>query len=381
MRVGIFLPSLNGGGAERVMVTLANAIAARGFSVDLVLASATGPYLKDVSPAVRLVDLKAGRVIKALLPLARYLHRERPVALLSAMGHANVVALLVRKLARASVRVVVSERNTISVEHSLARGMPARLSFALVRLLYPTADGICTVSQAASNDLAAFAGLAKDRVQTIYNPFDLECIARRAAEPLDHPWLAASQCPVVLAIGRLTEQKDYPTLLKAFARLQKQQPVRLVILGEGEQRPALEALVHELGLSDAVHLPGFVPNPMAWSARCSLFVLSSRWEGLPGVLIEAMACGAPVVSTNCPSGPDEILEGGRWGKLVPVGDVEALASAMAEVLITPGEQLPDVRLRAADFEQERAVDAYLRILGLPLQAPAARTPESHGVLA
>ena len=183
---------------------------------------------------------------------------------------------------------------------------------------------------------------------------------------MEHPWLQPGQPPVVLAIGRLNEAKDFSVLISAFARLIQQRPARLVILGEGELRPALEAQLVQLGLdSDAAQLPGFVSNPYAWLARSALFVLSSRREGLPGALIEAMACGKPVISTNCLSGPDDILEGGRWGCLVPVGDANALAQAMAEVLDTPKEQLPDVRLRAADFEQERAVDAYLKILGLP----------------
>lgn len=351
------------------MVTLANAIAARGFSVDLVLASAKGPYLKDVSPAVRIVDLKAGRVIKALLPLIRYLRRERPQALLSAMGHANVVALLARKLARVPTRVVVSERGFISGECALARGMVARFNFWLIPLLYRGADGVCTVSQAAAKDLAVFANLPVQRIQAIYNPFDLVKIAQLAAEPLAHPWLAPGQPPLLLAIGRMNEAKDFPVLIRAFAQLRQQRPVRLMILGEGELRPELESLLAELNLgADAVQMPGFVPNPYAWLARCSLFVLSSRREGLPGALIEAMACGAPVVSTNCLSGPDEILEGGRWGQLVPVGDVTALAQAIAATLDLPAADRPDVCLRAADFEEKHAVDAYLRILGLPAQA-------------
>lgn len=362
-RLAIFLPSLNGGGAERVMVTLANAFATRGFSVDLVLAAAKGPFLKDVLPIVRVVDLKAGRTIKALLPLARYLRSERPVAMLSAMSHANVVALLARRLAGVALRLVVSERSTISVEQGLARGMAAHLNYWLVPLLYPGADGVCTVSQAASKDLAIFARLPMQRVQTIYNPFDLSCIGQRAVEPLDSPWFASGQPPVLLAIGRLTEQKDFSTLILAFSQLRKQCAARLVILGEGEQRPVLEALLVEMGLgADVVQLPGFVANPFAWLARCSLFVLSSRWEGLPGVLVEAMACGTPVVSTNCLSGPDEILEGGRWGRLVPVGDVSALAQAMVSTLAMPRDELPDVRQRAADFEKNRSVDAYLDIL-------------------
>lgn len=364
--IAIFLPTLNGGGAERVMVTLANAVAARGFKVDLVVAAAYGPYLKDVSPAVNLIDLRAGRVVKALLPLVRYLRRQRPVAMLSAIGHANVVALLARKLALVSLRVVVSERGFTSGEYSIAKGAAAHLTFTLIRLLYKEADGVCAVSNAAAKDLAVFIGLPLHRVQTLYNPFDLARIAQLAAQPLDHPWLANGQPPVIVAIGRMNEAKDFPVLIRAFAQLRKQRLARLIILGDGELRPELEALLSELGLcSDAVQMPGFVVNPYAWLARCSLYVLSSRREGLPGALIEAMACGTPVVSTNCLSGPDEILENGRWGRLVPVGDVNALTQAMAATLATPPAQLPDVRSRAADFEQERAVDGYLRLLGLP----------------
>jgi glycosyltransferase involved in cell wall biosynthesis len=363
-RIAIFLPSLNGGGAERVMVTLANAIAGRGYPVDLVLATAEGPYRNDVSSGVRVVDLQAGRVIKALLPLAHYLRRERPVAMLAAQTHANTVALLARILARVATRVVVSERSTISVEHSRARGFAAHLNFALVPMLYRNADGICSVSRAASADLASFAGLRAASVQTIYNPFDLGRITSLAAEETDDPWLKPGQPPVLLAIGRLAEQKDFLTLIRAFVRLRSQRPLRLLILGEGELRPMLEALLAQSGLTaDDVRMPGFVSNPFTYLARCAVLVLSSRWEGLPGVLIEALACGAPVVSTDCPSGPKEILEDGRWGALVPVGDVNALAGAIASTLDTPRDRFPDVRQRARDFEQERAVDAYLEILG------------------
>jgi glycosyltransferase involved in cell wall biosynthesis len=283
------------------------------------------------------------------------------------MGHANVVAILARTIARVPLRVVVSERTTISAEYKRSKGLMAWMSFTLVRLLYSSADGICTVSQEASRDLAHFAKLPLTSIKTIYNPFDLSQIKRKAADHIEHPWMSPAQPPVVLAVGRLNEAKDYPTLIRAFAKLRKQRDVRMVILGEGELRSVLETILIEVGLDkDAVLLPGFVSNPYAWMARCRLFVLSSRWEGLPGVLIEAMACGAPVVSTNCRSGPNEILEGGRWGMLVPVGDVDALASAMARILDTPINELPDVRQRSAHFDQERAVDAYLHILGMPL---------------
>ncbi|TSE18224.1 N-acetylgalactosamine-N,N'-diacetylbacillosaminyl-diphospho-undecaprenol 4-alpha-N-acetylgalactosaminyltransferase [Tepidimonas alkaliphilus] len=368
-RVALFLPSLNGGGAERVAVTLANGIAARGFAVDLVLARAQGPYLADVGRDVRIVDLKAGRVVRALLPLVRYWRRERPVAMLSFMNHANVVAVLAHRLAGRPGRLVVSERVHIGSEAPRAHGLQRRLVYALVPWAYRRADGVTAVSREAARDLERFARLPAGRVQAIYNPFDLARIDRLARERAPHPWSQADERPVIVAAGRLTEQKDFPTLLRAFAQVRRQRPVRLLILGEGELRGELEALARQLGLTDdEVQLPGFARNPYAYFARAALFVLSSRWEGLPGVLIEAMACGAPVVATDCPSGPREILEDGRWGPLVPVGDADALARAMLAVLATPPDQRPDVRLRARDFDQERAVDAYLDVLGLPRQA-------------
>jgi len=364
-RIAIFLPSLNGGGAERVMVTLANAFAQRGYAVDLVLAVAEGPYLSQVSESVRIVDLNAGRVIKALLPLLRYLQRERPVAMLSAMTHANVVAILARMLARVPMRLVVSERTTISFEVKRAQDIAARLTYGLVPWLYPRADGVTVVSKAAAADLVTYARLVPSSVNVIYNPFDLARISQLANESIPHAWFGADQPPVVLAIGRLTEAKDYPTLIRAFSKLRVKRSARLLILGEGELRDSLEELLVQLKLTaDEVQIPGFVANPFSYLARCNVFVLSSRWEGLPGTLIEAMACGTPVVSTDCPSGPREILAGGRWGSLVPVGDDNALAKAIDTVLSTPPQQMPNVRQRAADFGQENAVDAYINALGL-----------------
>jgi len=365
-RIAVFVPSLVGGGAERVMVTLANAFARRGLAVDLVLASRQGPYLKVIDRQVRIVDLKANRIIRAFFPLAWYLRAARPAALLSAMGHANIVAVLAAKIFGTTARVVISERTTVSEAYRSASGTPAKLIYRIMRWVYPKADAICAVSRAVAVDLADFTGLPLNRVETIYNPFDLDSIERKASAACDHPWFLSEGAPVIIAVGRLNEAKDFHILLDAFAHLRQERSVRLMILGEGELRAPLEAQVERLGLtSDDIQMPGFVDNPFAYLSRCALFVLSSRREGLPGVLIEAMACGTPVVSTDCPSGPDEILEGGRWGRLVPVGDVQALAKAMAEVLDTHRNQLPDVRRRARDFEQDKAVDAYLRLLGVP----------------
>jgi glycosyltransferase involved in cell wall biosynthesis len=367
--IALFVPSLNGGGAEKVMVALANAFVERGCAVDLLLAKAHGPYLEKVSPKVRVFNLKAERVVKALLPLTLYLIRENPTAMLSAMTHANVIAILARLISFVSTRLVVSEHSTISVEMSQSQGLTARMICAMVPKLYKRVDGIVAVSKGSAADLVRFANLPAYSVDVIYNPFGYENIQSLATEKIDHPWFTADQPPVVLAIGRLCKEKDFCTLIYAFARLRAEgRPLRLLILGEGELRSSLERLISECGLSaDEVHLAGFVSNPYAYMARCAVFVLSSRWEGLSMVLIEAMACGVPVISTDCPSGPREILEDGRWGILVPVGDKDAIANAIKKVLSTSPSKLPDVRLRVADFDERKIVDAYLNVLTLPVQ--------------
>lgn len=358
--VALYLPSLRGGGAERMMVTLANGFAARGLGVDLALAQADGPYLGEVAPEVRIVDLHARRVIASLPALVGYLRRERPQALLSAMGHANVVALWARDLARVPTRVVVSERAVLRPYLEDPKGLRGRVLPSLMRRLYRRADRVVAVSGDVALDLRNLLHLPQEHIQVIYNPVVGPDLAARAHASIDHPWFANGEPPVLLGAGRLTAQKDFGTLIRAFARVSGRRSARLMILGEGEQRRELEALAKDLQVGHAVALPGFVENPFAYMSRAALFVLSSRFEGLPGVLIQAMACGSPVVSTDCPGGPTEILEGGRWGRLVPVGDFEALARAIEETLDDPAP--PDVRVRANYFDVDRAVDRYLHVL-------------------
>lgn len=363
MKIAVFLPSLQGGGAERTMLTLANGFAARGLVVDLVLSDAHGTYLADVSSGVRIVDLGCQRVFASLPRLIRYLRRERPQALLSALSHANIVAICAGFFARTGTRIVVSERATLSAILEVASSARQRLLPKLMRWLYPAADRVVAVSQGVADDLAAVLGLARDRIAVIYNPVVTAGLLQRSREPLRHRWFSAKDGPpVVLAVGRLGAEKDFATLIRAFAKLRAQRDARLVILGEGELRDELSRLVHRLGLHEDVELPGFAANPFAFMRHASLFVLSSRTEGLPGVLIEAMACGAPVVSTECPSGPAEILENGKWGTLVPVGNVEALAEAMAATLDRTDR--PDVESRARAFGVEDAVAGYLKVLGV-----------------
>lgn len=362
--VSLFVPSLRGGGAERAMVTLANGFAERGLKVDLVLASAEGPYLSEVSSGVNIIDLKSSRVLASLPGLVRYLRKVRPEAMLSALSHANVIATLACMLARTDVRLVVSERSNLSMSSSKPQNLRGRAVLPLMRWVYRKADGVVAVSKGVADDLAKNIDLPRDRISVIYNPVVTSGLIEKSRMPLEHLWLREGKPPVILGVGRLTPAKDFATLIRAFAQVRAQRECHLVILGEGELRAELEQLITSLGIVDSVQLPGFTENPFAWMSRVQLFVLSSRWEGLPNVLIQAMACGAAVVSTNCPSGPDEILEDGRWGKLVSVGDVEALAGAIVATLDTPQERLPDVRQRSGDFAQELAVDGYLKVLRL-----------------
>jgi glycosyltransferase involved in cell wall biosynthesis len=359
-RLAIFLPSLAGGGAERAMVNLAHGFADRGCAVDVVLAQAKGPYLSEVREPVRIVDLNASRGLTSIPALARYLRRERPVAMISALDFANIIALWARRLAGSRTRVLVNEQNTISRSARNSARRRQRLVPYLVKLFYPWADYVVGNSQGVAKDLSQTTGLPRERIDMLYNPVVTPDLRGKVGQPLDHPWFNDGQPPVVLAVGRLTKQKDFPTLIRAFAQARRNRPARLLILGEGPDRPALEALVKQLGLDEDVAMPGFVENPYAYMSRASLYVLSSRWEGLPTVLIEALFCGPPIVAADCPSGPREILAGGRHGELVPVGDEAALARAIEAGLA--GKISPPGRESWQPFSLEAVVDQYLDLL-------------------
>ncbi len=357
--VAFFLPNLCGGGAERVIVNLAHGIIDRGIPVDLVVAAAQGELLSQMPPGVRLVDLGAGRVIKSVGPLTGYLRRVKPRVLVSSMGHANLVALWAGKLAGHATPVVVTVHNTMSRSTPQQGRLGGWLWPHLLRTFYPWASSVVAVSRGAADDLARTAGLPRDAVRVIYNPVITPGMLATARQAPDHPWFAPGQPPVIVGVGRLTPQKDFATLLRAFAAVRRNRPARLLILGEGEERGRLEGLASELGVSADVTLPGFRDNAVAYLAGAAVFVLSSAWEGLPTVLIEALAAGARVVATDCPSGPREILQDGRLGALVPVGDAAALATAILAALDRPPYALPSDAL--TPFTRDAAVDHYLQL--------------------
>jgi glycosyltransferase involved in cell wall biosynthesis len=361
-RVAVYLPSLTGGGAERIFLILAAGLTHRGWSVDLVVAEEGGPLLREVSPRVRLVGLGASHVTRSVVPFASYLRRNRPDAVLTAMTHANLAAIAAVTISGIHTRLVVTEHQHLSTSLAGSAARRERLFPLLIRLLYPRAARVVAVSHGVADDLAERTMLPRSMISVEKNPIRIEELRALGRVPPRHAWFEQGEPPVILGVGRLTRQKDFGTLVRAFGRVHDGRRVRLMLLGEGEERPMLEALVSSLGLAEDVQIMGFVPNPYPYYGAASLFVLSSLWEGLPTVLLEAMAFGLPIVSTDCPSGPKEILEGGRLGGLVPTEDPSALAQAIATAL-PPG----DGRLRREydnlpGYDVEGVIDRYSRLL-------------------
>jgi glycosyltransferase involved in cell wall biosynthesis len=371
--IAVFLQDLSGGGAERVAVLLMNALAASN-RVSLVLARREGPYLADLDPAIEVVDLGGVRTAGGIWRLAQWLKLRRPDVLMSHMTHVNVAAIAAALLSGTGTPVVAVEHNQIDLNYARLTSRMVKAAYRATRWTYPRAAAVVCVSDGVAGSIAAFSGIARERLRVIANPIVTPELRRLAAEPPTHPWLRERSVPVVLGCGRLVEQKDFETLIRAFRIVRDARTARLLILGEGLLREPLQALIRELGLSEDADLPGFDRNPFAAMAASDLFVLSSRWEGLPTVLIEALAAGAPVAATDCPSGPMEVLRGGELGPLVPVGDAGALAKAILGTLDAPGPRSARLE-RAADYTVERAAQAYQRLFE-SIAARAGRRPQT-----
>lgn len=367
MTISILLPDLRGGGAERVAVNLANELSRRGYSIDMVLLSATGAFLGDLNPQVRVVDLRVKRFRGTLLPLAKYLRRNKPAALLACMWPLTAIAVLARIVSSMRTRVIVAEHTTWSRSELLRRATVGWQVRITMHLAFPQAAGIVAVSRGAADDLAHFARLERNKITVVYNPLvGSDKAAERGMLATADWWNGPHRR--LLAVGTLTAIKDYSTLLEAFAQLRQKIRARLLILGEGESRADLEALTRKLGIQKDLFMPGFVKEVAPYFKHAELHVLSSTGEGFGNVIVEALAAGTPVVSTDCPSGPREILCDGRYGRLVPVGDAAALADAMAQSLASTHDR-EALKARAQDFSIDKATDRYLELL-LPSTAHA-----------
>jgi glycosyltransferase involved in cell wall biosynthesis len=352
------------GGVERMVTNLVVEFARQpDLKVDLVLLRDDSRHLRSLPDNVNIVRLGVRHSGLSVPAIARYLLRERPDAMLAAKDRAGRAALQARRLIGVSTRIVIRLGTTLSEAMQHKSALSRWLRYWPIRRAYPRVDAIVAVSQGVADDVAEISGLSPERIRVIRNPVITPEFARLAAEPLDHAWFASGQPPVVLGVGRLTRQKDFASLIRAFAQVRRQRPLRLIILGEGRDQDMLLQLAADEGVAADVALPGFQANPYAWLAHASLFVLSSRWEGSPNALTEAMAVGVPVVSTDCRSGPRELLDGGRYAPLVPVGDVDALAAAMLNMLDAPPD--PETLKAAVDeYRSEISARRYLDVLGL-----------------
>ncbi|MBS1716536.1 MAG: glycosyltransferase [Armatimonadetes bacterium] len=357
-RVAMYIPSLRPGGAERVTLNLAEGFVEAGFTVDLLVAKEEGNLLGSFDSRINVVRFEASSTFASIGALANYL-KTKPDGLISALTHANVITSLAVKWARYRGPVIYAVHSTFSIEVGENASRKHRLVSKLVRSVYRKASRLVTVSSGVAEDLAATLGIERSRIRVIFNPVITASMLEKANEEPKHAWLVHKDRPVVISVGTLRPEKDFETLIRAFKIARQAKPSRLIIFGEGDERAKLESVVFELGLRDDVHLAGFTANPYAEMSHSDLYVLSSRREGLPGALIEGIACGLPAVATDCPSGPNEVLEGGRYGKLVPVGDVSALATAIISSLDHPID-IPKESWRR--FERDHVVQEYAELL-------------------
>lgn len=334
-KVSIVLPDLSGGGAERLHVNLANDWADRGLTVEIVLLQKRGELIPLVSPRVSLVECPSSRIRFAPLSLCRYLRKARPDVILSAMWPLTCATTIAWLLSGRRGHLFLSDHNQLSISCLEELRLPLFYLKWSMRLTYPFAAGVIAVSKGVKDDQCKLAGLAPELVEVIYNPASTGASHHRESKATQDKLWGAGFDYHILSVGTLKPVKDHETLIRAIFNLPSELNVKLTILGEGILRGRLEGLIRELGLENRISLPGFLLEPSPWYRSADLFVLSSRWEGFGNVIVEALECGVPVVSTDCPSGPAEILEDGRYGKLVPIGDPYALAVAINESLVAP----------------------------------------------
>lgn len=368
------------------MLYLAQEFSRRGHKVDLILARYEGAYVHQVQGDIKTQALKktsriAG-LFSILLPLGldlnrlrlimlprfltlvsglkQYLNQNQPHVIITALHNCNLSAIVAGRCVQGKPLIVVTEHIALS---QFVRSVPNRRKKLLpsIKNLYPLADGIVAVSDGVRKDLSAVADIPAERIDVIFNPVITDQMTSMAAESPGHPWLNEGEHYKILAVGRLAKQKDYVTLIRAFQMVKDVVPAKLIILGEGKDRGRLEALITDLKLSEFIDLPGFMQNPFVFMAHSDLFVMSSIIEGLPTVLFEAMASGCEVISTDCPYGPSEILQGGKYGTLVPANDPKSLADAIVEAY-EKKPRFEKARDYARQFTAQRAADQYLQLI-------------------
>jgi exopolysaccharide biosynthesis WecB/TagA/CpsF family protein len=356
--IAFYMHDLSGGGVERMRLSLIEELCSRGLHVVLIVGRLTGSLVCNLPPSLQVIELGCPRTIRSILPLARVVQRLKPNILVSSLDHNNLAAIMAAKMARVQTRVVICQHNVLSSESAL--GWKYRAVPWLYWLLCRWAHGIIAVSDGVADDFARTAAVSRSRIARIYNPVIGRDFAARRDGAIQHLWFENAPLNTFIFVGRLTEQKNPHLLLQAFSLLDNVLEARLIVLGEGPLLPVLRHQAEQLKITDRVLFAGFQANPLPWIRQSSCLVLTSRYEGFGNVLIEALACGTPVVATDCPHGPREALDNGAFGALTPCGNPERLANAMAQAVLQPRD--PDrLRQRAASFTTTACADAHLAL--------------------
>ncbi len=372
MKVLFIVPNLVAGGAERQIIYLMRGLLERGITPSLFMLDPVGVFLDEIPDGVKVYLPKSHRPsdpsmnqvihhrnpLKIIREIIRVVRKENPDVLYSRHWPTKIPTAFAGWLL--GKKVVLSEANSLTYE--MAYRDTRRRSFYLKNIACRLADVVVTVSKGVADGLDQLFKL-NSKVRVIYNGLDLEAIEKKSQEEISHPWFNQAQ-PIVVAVGRLVNQKGFAHLLDAVKLVNSKTPLRLIMMGDGKLKEELIKQAEELGIKDKVDFLGVKKNPFAYMARCDLFVLSSLYEGMPNVLIEAMALGLPVISTNCPYGPSEIIEDGKNGILIPIGNPQAISEAILRVL--GDKQLRDnlrieAKRRAKDFSLENMVSEYTEL--------------------
>jgi glycosyltransferase involved in cell wall biosynthesis len=364
-KISFMIGSFAGGGAERVMITLANDLTNHGHSIDLVVVNNAGPLSNLVSKKVNVVDLKVSSVIFAIFPLIRYMKKTNSKALVSALEHVNLLNLMSNMLAGGQMTSIITIHSIIDrkEDSNIIKNSVVKI---LLRFLIKRAHGIVAVSKGAASHFSNFMNISESDIKIINNPVNLEKVLKLSNVKIKNLWLDDPSIEVIVSVGRLVKHKDYTTLILALRELRKKRNTRLIICGEGPQRQDLQGLIFRLNMCESVMVLGFVDNPYPLMKMSDLFVLSSNSESFGLVLVEALSLNCKIISTDCCCGPGEILEWGKWGKLIKVGDYEELAKCMYSELEKDG--FTDVKERASDYNMNKVVLKYLEYINQKIQS-------------
>lgn len=355
--VCLFLPNLCIGGAERSAANIANGLDDQGYNVSIILIQEKGEYISKLNKGIKIINLNVNKISQSIIPLYKYIKKYNPKCIISFMDHCNVAAIISNKISKNKTKIIPTIHSTISQRK---KSFKLKIINNIQIYLYKYIEKIIVVSKEAGEDAKSVLRLSDNKIEVIYNPIITEDMLNNSKMNINHKWIGNEKYVNIIGVGRLTDEKGFEDLIKAFKIVRgKIDNSKLIILGEGSYRKNLTNIVMKLGLNDHIDMPGFV-NPYPYMRIADLFVLSSKREGLPSALIESMALGTKVVSTNCKSGPKEILKEGKLGRIVNVGDIDELAAAIIETL--ENDKIIDYNNSLDDFKTKTVIEKYKNMI-------------------